>query len=457
MKVPIKFATAQTPNVSASWRLVVLVAAFALVLGASPQQLRAFQDQQQPASDSSQAASGQDQSQGQSQSQAPAYTPQTADQLDQLVAPIALYPDSLVAQVLAGSTFPAQVVEADRWVQANTNLTGDALAQAVDQQSWDPSIKALTAFPSVLANMDKNLSWTSSLGDAYYNQQSDVMNAIQVMRQKAQSSGNLQTTTQQTVQTQGSTIVIQPADPQVVYVPAYNPWVVYGPPVVAWPGWYAYPGIWYGGPSVFWGGFGFHVGFYAGYGWGWHNWGTNWNSHVVVYNHNTYYSHTNTFYNRNNYYRNGGYHGVTNNVNHPTYNRPGENGGGEQHNTGDHGGVRPGENGGGEQHNAGDRGGVRPGENGGGEQHIDNGSHGVYNRPGATTQPFSGNRDEARGYGDARAQRDEHSTAFSGYNHGGEARSYSDRGRQSFGGGGGGGGFRGGGGGGGGRGGGGRR
>ena len=116
---------------------------------------------------------------------------QSPEQLQQLVAPIALYPDSLVAQILAASTFPDQVVEADRWVQAHPDLKGDALGQAVDQQPWDASVKALTAFPDVLGNMDKNLSWTSSLGDAYYNQEQNVMDAVQVMRQRAEQSGNL--------------------------------------------------------------------------------------------------------------------------------------------------------------------------------------------------------------------------------------------------------------------------
>src|ERR1700734_2007664 len=216
------------------------------------------------------------------------YTAQTPQQLQQLVAPIALYSDSLVAQVLAASTFPDQVVEADRWVQANPNLKDQALADAVNNQPWDPSVKALCAFPSVLGNMDKNLSWTSSLGDAYYNQQQDVMNAIQVMRQKAQQNGALSSTSQQTVETQGSTIVIQPANPQVVYVPAYDPWIVYGGPIVAWPGWYPYPGIWWGGPGFYWGA-GFGIGWYGGYGWGWNNWGVGWHNHVVIYNHNNYY------------------------------------------------------------------------------------------------------------------------------------------------------------------------
>ena len=157
-----------------------------------PQTLWAYQDPQTPAPPAQATAQG-----GQAPAQAPPYTPQTPAQLQQLVAPIALYPDSLVAQILAASTFPEQVVEADRWVQAHPDLKGDALGKAVDQQPWDPSVKALTAFPTVLGNMDKNLSWTSSLGDAYYNQQQDVMDAVQVMRaRKAEDAGNLKTTPQ---------------------------------------------------------------------------------------------------------------------------------------------------------------------------------------------------------------------------------------------------------------------
>jgi hypothetical protein len=139
--------------------------------------------------------------------------------LDQLVAPIALYPDALVAQVLAASSYPAEVVEAARWMRQNSSLQGQALAQQVDQQSWDPSVKALTQFPSVLQNMSKNLSWTSALGDAYVSQQQSVVDAVQTMRQRAQSSGNLKSTPQQTVTTQGQTIVIEPANPDLVYVP----------------------------------------------------------------------------------------------------------------------------------------------------------------------------------------------------------------------------------------------
>jgi uncharacterized membrane protein YgcG len=299
----------RAPGLSYSYfgkQILASLLAFALILTIFPQTL--------PAQDAQAQASAQT-------SQAPPYTTQTPDQLQQLVAPIALYPDSLVAQILAASTFPAQIVEADRWVQAHSDLKGDALAQAVDQETWDPSVKALAAFPTVLGNMDKNISWTSSLGDAYYNQEQDVMDAVQVMRQKAQQSGNLKTTPQQTVSTQDQTIVIQPATPDVVYVPAYDPWLVYGGPIVAWPGWYPYPGIWYGGPYLSFGA-GFGIGFFGGYGWGWNHWGFDWHNHVVIYNHNRYYSRSNTFYNRNNYYRNGGARGVANNVHGGATNRP---------------------------------------------------------------------------------------------------------------------------------------
>jgi hypothetical protein len=118
--------------------------------------------------------------------------PQSPEQLDQIVAPIALYPDALVAQVLAAATYPTEVAEADRWMQQHSGLKGKKLAQAVDKQSWDPSVKALTQFPSVLANMDKDISWTSALGEAYANQPQDVLNAVQAMREQAQQAGNLE-------------------------------------------------------------------------------------------------------------------------------------------------------------------------------------------------------------------------------------------------------------------------
>src|ERR1700680_338006 len=122
---------------------------------------------------------------------------QSPEELDQLVAPIALYPDALVAQILAAATYPTEVVEVDRWMQQHPDLKGDTLAQAADAQSWDPSVKALTQFPSVLGMMDRNLAWTSSLGDAYVNGQQNVLDAVQVMRQRAQQAGNLKSTQQE--------------------------------------------------------------------------------------------------------------------------------------------------------------------------------------------------------------------------------------------------------------------
>src|SRR5271165_972979 len=150
---------------------------------------------------------------------AEAYVPLTADQLDQLVAPIALYPDALLAQILGAATFPDQIAAATGWLQQNKNLTGSALMQAVNGQAWDPSVKALTQFPSVLDNLSMNLSWTSSLGEAYHMQPADVMSAVQALRAKAQAAGNLKSGSQITVVQQSpEVIVIQPANPQVVYV-----------------------------------------------------------------------------------------------------------------------------------------------------------------------------------------------------------------------------------------------
>ncbi len=234
---------------------------------------------------------------------------QTPEQLQQLVAPIALYPDALVAQILAAATYPDEVVEADRWLQQNPNLKGEQLGKEVDKQPWDPSVKALTEFPSVLANMDKNLSWTSSLGDAYVNQQQDVMNAVQVMRDRAEKAGNLKTTSQEKVNNKGKTIVIEPADPQVVYVPEYDPWLVYGEPIGIWPGWYSYPGLYLGVPGIEFG-FGFGIGFFGGFGWGWHHWGYDWHHHDIRFDRHSYVSHSRVFANRSNFNRAGGFHGA---------------------------------------------------------------------------------------------------------------------------------------------------
>src|SRR5258705_5100378 len=216
---------------------------------------------------------------GQSSDQAPAQSPQesapvkqTPQELQQLVAPIALYPDALVAQILAASTYPTQIVEAERWMQRHSNVKGDELAKEVDKQDWDPSVKAMAQFPSVLENMDKNLSWTSSLGEAYVNQPDDVTSAVQTLREEAHKTGHLNSNEQEKVTTQGNTIIIEPANPETVYVPAYDPWLVYGAPIVAYPGWYPVPGIFWGGIGLSFG-IGFGIGFFGGFGWGWGHWG----------------------------------------------------------------------------------------------------------------------------------------------------------------------------------------
>jgi uncharacterized membrane protein YgcG len=317
----------------------------------------------------------------------------TPEELQQLVAPIALYPDSLVAQILASSTFPEQVVDADRWLQSHPDLKGEDLARAVDPQPWDPSVKALVALPSVLGNMDKNLAWTSSLGDAYYNQEQDVMDAIQVMRRRAQEAGNLNSTPQQTVTTGDSDIQIEPVSPEIVYVPAYDPWIVYGGPIGAWPGWYAYPGIWYEGPSLFFGG-GSGIGFFGGYGWGWHHWGCDWHNHHADYDHARYYSRSSTFYNRDRFYRGEGPRGV--------YNRPER---APEPFAGNHGAARGYDEPRGQSN-------VRTDA-----PRLDGGT--------------------AHNGAEPRGQSNVHSNAFSGFGHGGEERGFSSRGSASFGGGGG--------------------
>ncbi|HET6219203.1 MAG TPA: DUF3300 domain-containing protein [Acidobacteriaceae bacterium] len=245
----------------------------------------------------------------------PAVAPLTSSQLDALVAPIALYPDALVAQVLAAASYADEVAFADDWVAQNQNLQGNALTQAVNQQSWDPSVKALTQFPSVLHNLAKNLSWTSSLGQAFENQQSDVMAAVQFMRAQAQAAGTLQSSPQiKVVQQSPQTIVIEPASSNVVYVPQYNPAVVYGTPLVV-PA-YTPPvavaaGVSFGAGVAIgaaFGGGGFIGGGFGG-GWGFGAWGMNWGGGggggTINYNHNTYITRNNITRNSNNNNNNG--------------------------------------------------------------------------------------------------------------------------------------------------------
>jgi hypothetical protein len=233
------------------------------------------------------------QSQSDGQSSASAGKPSAKD-LQQLVAPIALYPDALVAQILAASTYPTQVVEADRWMQRHSHLKGEDLAKEVDKQDWDPSVKALAQFPSVLENMDKNLSWSSALGEAYANDPQDVTDAVQQMRQDAQKAGHLNSSEQERVTTQGNTIIIEPADPQVVYVPAYDPWLVYGGPIAVYPGWYETPGIFWGGVGLSFG-VGFGLGYFGGFGWGWGHWGYDWHGRRASFDHHEFVTHSREF------------------------------------------------------------------------------------------------------------------------------------------------------------------
>ncbi|QNI33377.1 DUF3300 domain-containing protein [Alloacidobacterium dinghuense] len=278
------------------------------------------------------------------QGPATTYATPTADQLYQLVAPIALFPDNLLAQVLAGSTFPDQISAAYQWLQQNASLKGQQLMQAVNQQSWDASVKGLTQFPDVLKQMSSNLSWTSALGDAYFNVPQSVMNAVQVMRQRAYSAGSLKSNQQQNVSVQNQapgaappaeassgspqvtvvqpppqTIVIQPSQPNVVYVPTYNPTVVYGAPVAAYPGYSTADLV---ATSLITFGVGMAIGAAMSggcCGWGWNSWGCGWHNSSVTYNRNTYISTSNTFVNRNNYYNRNNYNNA--NINRNDINR----------------------------------------------------------------------------------------------------------------------------------------
>jgi hypothetical protein len=223
----------------------------------------------------------------------------TQEELDQMLAPIALYPDDLLSQILIASTYPLEIVQADRWVKANKNLKGDPLTAALEKQSWDPSVKSLVNFPDLLATLSEKLNWTEKLGDAFLASEKDVMDTVQKLRLKAQEAGNLTSTEQQKVIVQEKIIVIQPAQPQVIYVPSYNPAVVYGgwwwpafpppPPFIPFP------------PSpVLYGAMAFGAGVAMGAAWG-YAWGNcNWRGGSVNYNINQNVNINNNI-NRNNY------------------------------------------------------------------------------------------------------------------------------------------------------------
>jgi len=206
--------------------------------------------------------------QGQATGTVQTYT-YTQEQLDQLLAPIALYPDTLLSQILMASTYPLEVVEADRWLKQNQNLSGDALDAALKDKPWDVSVKSLCHFPQTLSMMDEKLQETTDLGNAFLGQQDQVMDTIQKLRQRAQAQGNLGSTENQKVVVENGDITIEPPSPDVIYVPAYDPCWVYGPwwYPTCYPLWFWYPGVVIGagffwGPGIFIGPIDFWCGFF---------------------------------------------------------------------------------------------------------------------------------------------------------------------------------------------------
>jgi hypothetical protein len=267
-----------------------------------PDQQQPYPDQQQPYPQQQQYAQqpymdpGQDDDAQYAQQPQQGGQPFAAEQLEQLVAPIALYPDALIAQILAASTYPAQVVAADNWLRSQGYASPDQIAYAADAQTnWDPSVKALTAFPQVLDMMNRDLRWTTDLGNAYYNQPQDVLQTIQVMRQRAQSAGTLQSTPQEAVSYNQGYIQLAPTNPQVVYVPAYNPWSAYGQPVAPYPGFsltdaFGAIGSFLGTGMRFGAGIGMAAFSHTPFGWA--GWVLNWLASSIFFHQSPYYSHS---------------------------------------------------------------------------------------------------------------------------------------------------------------------
>jgi hypothetical protein len=412
--------------------------------------------------------------------QAPASSAQTQsakiplEQLDSLVAPIALYPDPLLAQTLAASTYPLELIQLQQWLEKNKNLKDKALADAVAKQPWDPSIQALAALPDVVKRLADDIQWTTDLGNAFLAQQSDVMEAVQRMRKKAQDKGNLQPTEQQKVETKviegESVILIEQANPQVVYVPSYDPVVVYGAPLYPYPPIYYPPAGYYAAGMAISFGIGIAMGAFWGGGWGW---GCGWGGNNVYINHNNNFN-RNTNINGGNRNNIGG--GNRNDIGGGNRN---DIGGNRPSNQPSRGGNRPstqpvrggGDLGGGDrwQHNPQHRGGApyrdratadrfggtargdslsnrqasarqqvgRQGGNlasarGGGAGMSNRGGAGVDNRPGGAGGDRIGSRDVSRGGGGNRDAFGGGSRGSKGYN-GSSARSGSSRGASSMG------------------------
>jgi hypothetical protein len=382
--------------------------------------------------------------------------PLSSSDIDAIVSPIALYPDQLIAQILGAATYPDQVTAASNWVNSS-GLKDQALMEAADKQPWDPSVKALTQFPTVLDQMAKNLAWTSALGDAAFNQQKDVMASIQKLRQEAKAAGNLKTTKEiKVVQENAQTIVIQPANPQVVYVPQYNPTVVYGTPYNP-PG-YSTAAVVTTGLITF--GVGMAIGASMNNsccGWGYYGggWGCNWHGGNVMYQNNIYVSRSNTFYGNNRYQNNPHYNNNWNNNrpgNNGNYNRPnnkqawsgnnnsGRGNGNKVNVNGDviigsnnknrpgnnnNSNNRPGNNGNNNHPNLGNNN-NRPGNNNGNRPNAGNNNNRPNNNKVAADRGFGGKPQATN------------TSAMGGYNQGGTARADASRGRQSMGAGGGG-------------------
>jgi hypothetical protein len=219
-----------------------------------------------------------------------------SEQLDSLVAPIALYPDPLLAQTLAASTYPLEIIQLQQWLEKNKNLKDKALADAVAKQSWDPSVQALAALPDVVKRLADDIQWTTDLGNSFLAQQSDVMDAVQRMRKKAEDNGNLKSTEQQKVETKvienKSVIIVEQANPQVVYVPSYDPVVVYGPAYYPYPPIYYPPAGYYAAGMALSFGVGVMMGAFWSGGWGW---GCGWggNNDITINRNNNFNRNTN--------------------------------------------------------------------------------------------------------------------------------------------------------------------
>jgi hypothetical protein len=381
-----------------------------------------------------------------------------SEQLDSLVAPIALYPDPMLAQTLAASTYPLELIQLQQWLAKNPGLKDKALADAVMKQPWDPSIQALAALPEVVKRLADDIQWTTDLGNAFLAQQSDVMDAVQRMRKKAQDTGNLKSTEQQTVETRviesKSVIVVEQANPQVVYVPSYDPVVVYGPPIYPYPPIYYPPAGYYAAGLAISFGVGMMMGAAWGGGWGW---GCSWggNNDININNNNNFNRNSNI---------GGGNRNNIGNGNRPSQ-QPGRGGGGRgdsswKHNPQHRGGAPYGDRGtankfGGTARGdslsnrqasarqqvgrqggnlASSRGGGAGGSNRASGAGVGNrgGGVGASNRAGGGGADRVGSRDVSRGGGGNRDAFGGGSRGSSGYN-GSSARASSSRGSSSMG------------------------